>query len=535
MASNLLSALPGAASMVGVGSLLYLCYYVIYQRFFHPLARFPGPFLASLTDLWQVSEMLSLQQPYNLTELHTKYGQFVRYGPDKLSTTAEDAIPIVFQKGGRMFPKTEFYDAYGAYGATAPNIFGMRDEGLHSIRRRHMSHSFSIASVKNMEQYLDANVKILKEKLNGYCEREEVFDFKKLIHFYVIDVLGELAFGKSFGIQESGDESLVPPVVEHSLLAAVTGSWPAMTMAMKRWLPRVPSRALQRLFEGRAAVVRMASTCVQERMAALQDAKGDDNGVPARRKDILTGLILARDPETGEKLTQADLQTEAFGFIIAGTHTTSATTSLLFYHLLQSPDIMARCVAEIDEQLPLLSDGRPAFSFAEVENSVPYLRQCIKENFRITPVFTMPLARRVVAPEGVIIGGENIPRGTSLAVCNHAFHHNPKVWGSDHDQFVPSRWERAETASRARYLMHFGLGGRQCIGKTVALTNIYKLVSTLLKEYDFSLAVSEDGQRQEWEVTNLAKMPELISVSVSDLKYPLMVRATRRLPAVVCI
>lgn len=215
---------------------------------------------------------------------------------------------------------------------------------------------------------------------------------------------------------------------------------------------------------------------------------------------------------------------------------------------------MARCVAEIDEQLPLLSDGRPAFSFAEVENSVPYLRQCIKENFRITPVFTMPLARRVVAPEGVIIGGENIPRGvsflkcyisasmipltmpqTSLAVCNHAFHHNPKVWGSDHDQFVPSRWERAETASRARYLMHFGLGGRQCIGKTVALTNIYKLVSTLLKEYDFSLAVSEDGQRQEWEVTNLAKMPELISVSVSDLKYPLMVRATRRLPAVVCI
>jgi hypothetical protein len=130
MGLNVLPVLPSTFSMVGVGILVYLCYYVIYQRFFHPLARFPGPFLASLSDLWQVFDMLSLQQPYHLTELHAQYGQFVRYGPDKLSTTAEDAIPVVFQKGGRIFPKTEFYDAYGAYGATAPNIFGMRDEGV---------------------------------------------------------------------------------------------------------------------------------------------------------------------------------------------------------------------------------------------------------------------------------------------------------------------------------------------------------------------------------------------------------------------
>jgi hypothetical protein len=113
-------------------SLLYTIYYVVHQRFFHPLAKFPGPFLASLTDLWQVSQMLSLQQPYNLTDLHEKYGEFVRYGPDKLSTTAEDAIPIVFQKGGRAFPKTEYYDTFGAYGSATPNIFGMRDEAVSS-------------------------------------------------------------------------------------------------------------------------------------------------------------------------------------------------------------------------------------------------------------------------------------------------------------------------------------------------------------------------------------------------------------------
>jgi hypothetical protein len=106
-------------------AVIYVTYYVIYQRYFHPLSRFPGPFLASLTDLWQVYQFLSLKQPYNLTDLHAQHGEFVRYGPDKLSVTCEDAITPLYQKGGKSFPKTEFYDAYGA---THPNVFGMRDE-----------------------------------------------------------------------------------------------------------------------------------------------------------------------------------------------------------------------------------------------------------------------------------------------------------------------------------------------------------------------------------------------------------------------
>lgn len=99
--------------------------YVVYQRYLHPLAKYPGPFLASVTDLWQAHQFFTLQQPYNLTKLHEKYGPVVRYGPDKLSVTYESAVPIIYQKSARSMPKTEFYDAYGA---AHPNVFGMRDE-----------------------------------------------------------------------------------------------------------------------------------------------------------------------------------------------------------------------------------------------------------------------------------------------------------------------------------------------------------------------------------------------------------------------
>jgi cytochrome P450 len=103
-------------------------------------------------------------------------------------------------------------------------------------------------------------------------------------------------------------------------------------------------------------------------------------------------------------------------FRIAGTHTTSATTALLFYHLLHSPEIMAKCVAEIDENLPALHSEEDAYSVTQVETSLPFLRNCVKENSRITPVFTMPLARRVLIPGGLTIAGYHIPQYVSLNI-----------------------------------------------------------------------------------------------------------------------
>jgi cytochrome P450 len=87
---------------------------------------------------------------------------------------------------------------------------------------------------------------------------------------------------------------------------------------------------------------------------------------------------------------------------------------LLFYHLLHNPQYLTELVDEIDSKLSPLDDSHPAYSFADAEASLPFMRNCMRENFRITPVFTMPLARRVMAPEGLVISGHHIPQGVSL-------------------------------------------------------------------------------------------------------------------------
>lgn len=75
--------------------------------------------------------------------------------------------------------------------------------------------------------------------------------------------------------------------------------------------------------------------------------------------------------------------------------------------------------------------------------------------------------------------------------------------------------------------MHFGLGGRQCIGKNVATTNIIKVMSTLLREFEFELA--DERERADAAIgLYRGKIPSMLSVGISDLEMPLMVRVKAR-------
>jgi cytochrome P450 len=91
--------------------------------------------------------------------------------------------------------------------------------------------------------------------------------------------------------------------------------------------------------------------------------------------------------------------------LVAGSHTTATTMTFLFYHLLHSPRVMEKLVQELDASNP---GTRLSSMEGMTENA--YFQACIKENLRYTPVFVMPLPRRV--PDGGReIAGEMIPAG----------------------------------------------------------------------------------------------------------------------------
>lgn len=98
--------------------------YIGYYYLFHPLAKYPGPFLASFSNLWKLYHLWSLHLPERLVELHETYGPIVRVGPNDLSFQSGDAVAPIY-KAGRALKKTKFYDGFTTFN---PNLFGTQNE-----------------------------------------------------------------------------------------------------------------------------------------------------------------------------------------------------------------------------------------------------------------------------------------------------------------------------------------------------------------------------------------------------------------------
>ncbi|EQB59491.1 hypothetical protein CGLO_00096 [Colletotrichum gloeosporioides Cg-14] len=275
--------------------------YTFYCRNVHSLARFPGPPLASLTNFWRLRELWGLHLPDALVELHEKYGDVVRIGPNMLSFRQATAVPRIY-KAGRTLAKTAFYDGFTSFN---PNLFGTRNEEVHSMRRRQTAHSFSLQSIKEMELHIDSHMLKFRKNLDEYSRTHQIFDLKELIAFFVLDVLGDLAFRYQFDSQIEKNTLKLPPINDHIFLACLMGMMPNFMPFVKAVSPWIPIPWVQRLSAARQNLKNLTIECVRSRMA--------DPG--AARKDLITSLINARDPETGSELTELDIQTEAFAFM----------------------------------------------------------------------------------------------------------------------------------------------------------------------------------------------------------------------------
>lgn len=168
-----------------------------------------------------------------------------------------------------------------------------------------MAHAFSLQSIKEMEQHIDVHMLQFRKNLDEYSQTGEIFDLKELIAFFVLDVLGDLAFRCQFDSQIEKDISKLPPINDHIFLACLMGMIPDFMPFIKSVSPWIPILWLQRLLAARQSLKNLTAQCVKSRIA--------DTG--AARKDLITSLINSVDPDTGSKLTELDIQTEAFAFM----------------------------------------------------------------------------------------------------------------------------------------------------------------------------------------------------------------------------
>lgn len=119
-------------------TLLYALYRGIYNRYFHPLRHFPGPFWASLSDFFKLW-ILHTKQAHTLgLEYHEKYGPVVRAAPNLLAVNDPLLLPHIYH---RRVDKTDVYTT-GVLGSLAPPFQTTRHEE-HAAKRKRVANSVS--------------------------------------------------------------------------------------------------------------------------------------------------------------------------------------------------------------------------------------------------------------------------------------------------------------------------------------------------------------------------------------------------------
>lgn len=212
-----------------------------------------------------------------------------------------------------------------------------------------------------------------------------------------------------------------------------------------------------------------------ERVTRARMAKRDSGDAP---NDLLTLLLDARDPETGQGFTIEEIQDNVITFIGAGHETTANAMAWTFYLLSEFPWAEEIVVAELSR---VLGGRRPA---ADDVPQLPYTRQVIEEAMRLYPPAPF-VGREAIAADRV--SGIDVPAGANVLISPWVLHRHKALWDEpdlfDPDRFAPGR---RDAIHRFAY-MPFGAGQRICIGMAFAMQEAVLILATILQRYRLRL------------------------------------------------
>ena len=187
-------------------------------------------------------------------------------------------------------------------------------------------------------------------------------------------------------------------------------------------------------------------------------------------RDILTFLLEAADPETGDVLSEAEIRANILTFIAAGHETTANCISWSLFLLSHSAEWRERVQSEADREFDGALDG--------LADRLVETRAVIDETNRLYPPITA-ISRVAIGRDE--LAGEPIKPGTMIVIAPYVIHRHRALWPKS-DIFDPNRFlgDARETIDRFSYLP-FGVGPRICIGAAFAIQEASIVISTIVR------------------------------------------------------
>lgn len=126
-----------------------------------------------------------------LLELHRKYGDVVRVGPNELSFASPESFKDIYghaKTPEQRFLKTDMYD-----NGDPPRVSTARDPVVHAQQRKTLSNAFSAKALRDQEDVVQRYVDLFVDKLDqwGYSGKKSI-NITPAYNWLMFDIIGKL-------------------------------------------------------------------------------------------------------------------------------------------------------------------------------------------------------------------------------------------------------------------------------------------------------------------------------------------------------
>lgn len=285
--------------------MVYASAVVVYNIYFHPLRKFPGPklFAAShIPSLWLFTHGTLI---YKIKDLHEKYGDVVRIAPDELAFIGQTAQKDIYAYGANKGPLPKCRDFYFKFQGV-DSIVSTPSNAEHARIRKMLNPGFSERALREQEstimQYIDLFIQRLHERLDQGPQ-----DLSKWFNLITFDVIGDLSFGESFGSVESGDyHPWVHTIMHNNIWRTLLGSAQRLGPLKYLLIPFMPRKLIKEM---------------KQMITYTKDKVARRLPMGTERKDFMFPLLAQSDK--GSAFSTLELEYNAMTLVVAGSETSS--------------------------------------------------------------------------------------------------------------------------------------------------------------------------------------------------------------------
>lgn len=394
-----------------------------------------------------------------LSRVTAQYGDLVRYplGPwEFYVATHPDYVGRVLQENQRAYCKDTFQ--YNLLKIVTGNGL-LTSDGAFWLRQRRLAQpAFHHRRLEALDAPITAAVADMLGDWEQAAARGEPIDVAAAMMQVALRIVSQALF--SIDIREEADAlaQAVLVVLDHIVERART-----LGLAPD-WLPTARNRRFRAALAALDRVV--YATIAQRRRTGGAD-------------DLLSMLLVARDEETGEGMSDRQVRDEVMTLLIAGHETVASALAWTWYLIARAPEVECKLHAEIDAVL----GGR--FPSAADLPRLAYTRQVFEEALRLYPPAWI-ITRKALAAD--ILGDYRIPAGALVILSPYVTQRRPDLWENP-TAFDPERFAPARAAGRPRFAYFpFGGGARLCIGNHFALVEAQLIIACIAQRFHLHLA-----------------------------------------------